>query len=190
MFGHTTACRSLALTFSAAIYFAMKCSAPCAAVLSHSLSSWVALTFSAAIYFAMRCSAPCAAVLSHSLSSWVAVFYWSALISKALRLSRKYPIHSSSCPLTQHAPLTSSPNITHVGSLVSSMRATTSKRVQIENREVGAIVLPPTDAASQEPMVGSAQRVVVARARAPRDADILVRLDRLTRNMSLFRSLM
>ena len=35
---------------------------------------------------------------------------------------------------------------------------------------VGAIVLSPTDAASQEPVVGSAQRVVVARARAPRDA--------------------
>ena len=38
------------------------------------------------------------------------------------------------------------------------------------NRAVGAIVLSPTDTASQEPVVGSAQRVVVARARAPRDA--------------------
>ena len=37
---------------------------------------------------------------------------------------------------------------------------------------VGAIVLSPTDAASQEPVVGSAQRVVVARARAPRDAAV------------------
>ena len=33
-----------------------------------------------------------------------------------------------------------------------------------------AIVLPLTDAASQEAVVNSAQRVVVARARAPRDA--------------------
>ena len=33
---------------------------------------------------------------------------------------------------------------------------------------VGAIVLPPTDAANQEAVVGSAQRVVVARERAPR----------------------
>ena len=33
---------------------------------------------------------------------------------------------------------------------------------------VGAIVLSSTDAASQEPVLGSAQRVVVARARAPR----------------------
>ena len=37
---------------------------------------------------------------------------------------------------------------------------------------VGAIMLSPTDAASQEPVVGSAQRVVVARARAPRDAAV------------------
>ena len=37
---------------------------------------------------------------------------------------------------------------------------------------VGAIVLSPTDAASQEAVVGSAQRVVVARARAPRDAAV------------------
>ena len=35
---------------------------------------------------------------------------------------------------------------------------------------VDAIVLSPTDAASQEAVVGSAQRVVVARAQAPRDA--------------------
>ena len=44
------------------------------------------------------------------------------------------------------------------------------KRVQIENRVVGAIVLSPTDTASQEAVVGSAKRVVVARARVPRDA--------------------
>ena len=37
---------------------------------------------------------------------------------------------------------------------------------------IGANVLSPTDAASQEPMVGSAQRVAVARARAPRDAAV------------------
>ena len=34
---------------------------------------------------------------------------------------------------------------------------------------VGALVLSPTDAASQEPVVGSVQRVVVVRARAPLD---------------------
>ena len=35
---------------------------------------------------------------------------------------------------------------------------------------VGAIVLSPTDVASQEAVVGSARRVVVARARARRNA--------------------
>ena len=37
---------------------------------------------------------------------------------------------------------------------------------------VGAIVILPTDAASKEPVVGLAQRVVVARTRALRDAAI------------------
>ena len=37
---------------------------------------------------------------------------------------------------------------------------------------VGAIVLSLTDAASQEPVVGSVQRVVMARVRAPRDASV------------------
>ena len=37
---------------------------------------------------------------------------------------------------------------------------------------VGAIVLLLTDAASQEPVVGSAQRVVMARARAQRNAAV------------------
>ena len=40
------------------------------------------------------------------------------------------------------------------------------------NRVVGAIVLSPTDTASQEAVVGSAQRVVVERARAPCGADV------------------
>ena len=46
------------------------------------------------------------------------------------------------------------------------------ERVQIGNRVVGAIVLSLTDAASQEVVMGSAQGVVVARARAPRDAAV------------------
>ena len=37
---------------------------------------------------------------------------------------------------------------------------------------VGTIVLSSTDATSQEPVVGPAQNVVVARAQAPRDAAI------------------
>ena len=46
------------------------------------------------------------------------------------------------------------------------------ERAQIENRVVGAIVLSSTNAASQEAVVGSAQCVVVARARTPRDAAV------------------
>ena len=42
-FGHTTACRSPALAFSAAIHFVMKCSTPCSAVLRYSSSSWAAV---------------------------------------------------------------------------------------------------------------------------------------------------
>ena len=75
-FGHTTACRSSALAFSATIHFAMKC------------------------------SAPCSVVLRHSPSSWAAVFHWSALMPKALGSSRKHPIHSFLWSLTQPAPPT------------------------------------------------------------------------------------
>ena len=53
---------------------------------------------------------------------------------------------------------------------------------------VGAIVLSPTDAASQEPVVGSAQRVVVARARAPRDAAVQHGLEYLGSREALGRS--
>ena len=56
--------------------------------------------------------------------------------------------------------------------LMLSLPVLISVCVQIENRVVGAIVLPPTDAASQEAVVGSAQREVVARARVPRDAAV------------------
>ena len=42
-FGHTTACRSPALAFSAAIHFAMKRSAPRSAVLRYSPSPWADL---------------------------------------------------------------------------------------------------------------------------------------------------
>ena len=83
-----------------------------------------ALFFSATIHFAMKCSAPYSAVLRYPPSSWDAVVHWSALMTKPLRSSRKHPIHSFSWPPTQPAPPTISLNITHFGSLVSSMRAT------------------------------------------------------------------
>ena len=119
----------------------------------------------------MKCPAPCSAILRHSPSSWAAVVHWSALILKALRSSRRHPIHSFSWPPMQPAPPTSSPNITLFGSLVSSMRviipgtasascaqspiidALTSRlhrRVQIGNWVVGAIILSLTEAASGE----------------------------------------
>ena len=40
------------------------------------------------------------------------------------------------------------------------------------NRVVGATILSPNHTANQEAVVGSAQRVAVARARAPRDAPV------------------
>ena len=112
-FGHTTACRSLALVFPAAIHFAMKC------------------------------FAPCSAVLRHSPSSWAAVIHWSALMPKVLRSSRKHPIHSFSCTPTQPAPPTISPNITHFGSLVSSMRATNpANRIRLLRKVASMLSLP------------------------------------------------
>ena len=72
-FGHTTACRNPALAFSAVINFAI------------------------------TRSAACSAVLRHSPLSWAAVVHWSALMPKSMRSSRKHPIHSFSCPLTQPA---------------------------------------------------------------------------------------
>ena len=96
MFGHPTACRSLALAFSAVIPFAIER------------------------------PAPCSTILRHSPLSWAAVVHWSALIPKTLRSSRKYPNHSFFCPPPpmQPAPTNDSPDIAHFDSLVSSMLAT------------------------------------------------------------------
>ena len=44
------------------------------------------------------------------------------------------------------------------------------KGVQIRNCLADAIIFLPTDSASQDALVSSAQRVVVARVRTPRDA--------------------
>ena len=156
------------------------------------------LAFAAAIHFVMKCSAPCSAVLRRSPSSKAAVVHWSVLMPKALRSSRKQPIHYFPCPPIQPAPPNNSLSITHFGSFVSSMRyksrkqgpppcvksprcliSRLDKRVHIGNRVVGAIALSPTDAASQEPVVGSAQCVVVASGRAPCDAAALSRVPRL-----------
>ena len=113
-FGHITACRSPALTFSAAIYFAMKC------------------------------SAPCSAVLRHPPSSWAAVVHWSALMPKAPRPSRKHPIHYFFWPPTQPAPPTNSQNISHSGSIVSSIRATNPANKILLLRKVASVLSLPS----------------------------------------------
>ena len=157
MFGYPTACRSLALPFFAVIPFAIER------------------------------PAPCSTILRHSSLSWAAVVHWSALIPKALRPSRKHPNHPSPPPpphaarahqqFSEHSALRQSralharhksreqdplPARNHLDVLSSRLH----KRVQKLNRVVGTIVLLPTDAASQKAMMGSAQRVVVARAQA------------------------
>ena len=81
-----------------------------------------ALTFTAAIHFAMKRSAACSTVFRASLSSWAVVVYWSALISTDLKSFRRHPNHFFPWAVTQPAPSTSSLNITPFGSLVSSMR--------------------------------------------------------------------
>ena len=102
-----------------------------------------ALVFYATVHFAMKCSVPCSVVLHHSHSSWAAVVYWSALMSKALRSSRKQPIRSFSCPPTQPAPPTNSPNIAHFGSLVSSMRATNpANKIRLLRKVASMLSLP------------------------------------------------
>ena len=85
----------------------------------------------------------CSAVLRHSPSSWAAVVHWSALMPKALRSSMKHPIHSFSWPRTQPAPSTISPNITHFGSFVPSMRATnTASKIRILRKVASMLSLP------------------------------------------------
>ena len=150
-----------------------------------------ALAFSPATYFAMKRSAPCSSALRHSPSSWATVVHWSALIPKALRSWRRHPIHSFSCPSTQPALPISPPNITQFWNLASSMLATNPTnrihllrviasiisvpvftKVQIGYRVVGAVVLSSTDAASQKAVVGSSQRLLVARALDQRGAAV------------------
>ena len=69
-FGHTTACRSPALVFSAPIHFAMKCSAPCSAVLRHSPSSWAAVVHVA--HYSLSLSLLCLPIWAvlHYLYTW------------------------------------------------------------------------------------------------------------------------
>ena len=60
--------------------------------------------------------------------------------------------------------------------------------VPIGNRVGGAIIILPTDAASQEPALGSAQRVVVAHARVPRGVAVSNCLEYLDLNIRILSS--
>ena len=76
-------------------------------------------------------------------SSWGAVVHWLALMPKALRSSRKHPIHSFPWPPTQPAPPTISSNITHFSSLVSSMRATNpANKIRFLRKVASMLSLP------------------------------------------------
>ena len=117
----------------------------------------LALAFSTAIHFAMKRSASCSAVLRHPPASWAAVVYWSALMPKALRSSRKHPIHSFSCPLPSPRPPINSPNITHFGSLVSSMRTTNpANKIHLLRKVASILSLPVLRSVSRQEIGWSA----------------------------------
>ena len=80
--------------------------------------------------------------LRHSPSSWAAVVHWSALIPKALWSSRRHPIHYISCPPTQPAPPTSSPNISHFGSLVFVRATIPTNRIRLLRIIASILSLP------------------------------------------------
>ena len=87
-----------------------------------------------------------------------------------LRSSRKHTLRQSRVLHARHKPREQDPPLVH--NRLDALTSRLDKRVQIGNRLVDAIVLPPTDAASQKAVVGSAQRVVEARARVPSNAAV------------------
>ena len=130
-----------------------------------------ALTFSAVIHLAMKRSDSCSVVLRHSSSSWDAIVHWSAVISKAVRSSRRHPVHFFSCPPRSPRPppffQTSRTSAVSCRSCVpriprtdpppahDPLDALTSRlyeHIQIGNRVVGSIVLSPINVARQEAM--------------------------------------
>ena len=127
------------------------------------------------------------------LSSAAVIHRWSTtLIPKFPRFSRRYPNHplyflppdAARAPhhFSEHHALREScvlharhksreqdhppPAHNHLDNTLSSRIH--ERGVQIGNRVVGAIVPSSTDAPSQQAVMGSAQRVVLERARAPR----------------------
>ena len=145
---HIYVCRSTALTFSVAIHFAMKRPTPCSAVLRHSPSSWAAVSRplvgidienSEVVHetpHLLFFLAPHAARALHHFSEHYALRQYHALHVRQKSRERDSP-----------------PAHDRLDALASCL----DKRVQIGNRVVGAVVLSPIDAASQEASVGSAQ---------------------------------
>ena len=78
-----------------------------------------ALAFSAAVNFALKRSVPCSTVLRHSASSRAAVVLVGVdTENSGVVLKRPHPLFFPA-PRRTECPLTSSPNITHFGTAVS-----------------------------------------------------------------------
>ena len=159
-FGHTTACRSPALTFSAAIHFAMKRSTP----LFRRLASFTLV---------LDCCRPLVRVDTES-SEVVpetphSLFFLPPQAARAPhQISEHHALRQSRVLYARHKFLEQDPPPAHNG--LDALTCRLDGGVQVGNRVVDAMVLSPTDEASQEAMVGSVQRVVGARAWALRDA--------------------
>ena len=84
-------------------------------------------------------------------------------LSEHHAIRQSHAFHARHKPREQHHP----PPAHH---RVDVFTSRLHEGVQKGNREVGAVILSPTDAASKKAVVGSSKGVVKARARAPRDA--------------------
>ena len=121
-----------------------------------------ALAFFDAIHFAMN-SASCFTVLLHSSESWHTIDY--PLVPKALGSSKRHSIYPFTCSLAETYSPFGSPDIMHLGGLVSSILAANPANsihisynvisilhlhdgVEVENRVVGAFMLSPSDSAA------------------------------------------
>ena len=115
---------------------------------------------------------------------------------ETLRSSRRHPIHSffcsprggrtphefsehltfrQSCVLhVRHRPLEQDPPLAQYR--LDALAPRLHKGFEAGDRVVRASALSPSDAAGQETVVGSAQRVVVTRVRAPRDTAVKLSL--------------
>lgn len=98
-----------------------------------------------------RHNTPCcsaALVLSATIQfimpvSWATIIHRSVCIPNALRSSRRHPINTFSSHRAKIAPPKSSPNITHFGRVMSSMRtANPSNRSRLLRNDTSILSLP------------------------------------------------